>query len=326
MLLPAQIGDYTDFYSSRYHATNIGVLFRGLENALQPNWLHLPVGYHGRASSVVVSGTPIRRPCGQQQGNLKDPKAAPPKFGPCKWFDFEVEMAFFFGGPGNDMGTPLTIEQAHDRIFGMVLMNDWSARDIQKWEYVPLGPFNGKNLGTTISPWVVPMAALEEFRCECPAWPQDPKPLPYLQDAKLGTINIELFCDIQSEKMAEPQTVCSTNLRNLYWTPEQQLVHHAVTGCPFRPGDLCGSGTISGTEKGSFGSMLEIFKYGGDNAKWGQPEPKKLKLSDDSERAFLGDGDNVIMRGYCQGNGYRVGFGTCEGKVLPAVETFEASG
>lgn len=303
MCLPARIGDYTDFYSSRYHATNVGIMFRGKDNALQPNWLHLPVGYHGRASSVVVSGTPIQRPNGQLRPNLdKDPI-----HGPCRLMDFELEMGFFYGGQSNPMGTPIDIKNAKDHIFGIVLMNDWSARDIQKWEYVPLGPFNGKNFATTISPWVVTLDALEPFR-RGPEQPQkNPTPLPYLQDPNLSTYDINLSVDIQPPKQS-PHTVCKTNCRNLYWSFTQQLVHHSSTGCPFNAGDLCGTGTISGPEVGAYGSMLEICWKG----------TKPLKMPDGSERKFIKDGDNVILRGYSQGNGFRVGFGSCEGVVVAA--------
>ncbi|KAK2164140.1 hypothetical protein LSH36_68g07093 [Paralvinella palmiformis] len=215
MHLPAKIGDYTDFYSSIYHATNVGIMFRGKDSALMPNWKHLPVGYHGRASSVVVSGTPIRRPIGQTKPDEKQP----PVFGPCKLLDFELEMAFFTG-PGNEMGHPIPIDKAHEHIFGMVLMNDWSARDIQKWEYVPLGPFLAKNFGTTIAPWVVPMEALKPFI------------VPNMQQVV--------------EELDQPQTICRSNYKYMYWTPKQQLTHHTVTGCNINPGDLLASGTISG--------------------------------------------------------------------------------
>uniref|UniRef100_A0A674EI54 Fumarylacetoacetase n=1 Tax=Salmo trutta TaxID=8032 RepID=A0A674EI54_SALTR len=260
MHLPAEIGDYTDFYSSRDHATNVGIMFRGKENALMPNWLRLPVGYHGRASSIVVSGTPIRRPSGQ----MRPDQSKPPVFGQSKQLDIELEMAFFVGG-GNRLGEPIPIERAHQHIFGMVLMNDWSARDIQAWEYVPLGPFLGKNFGTTISPWVVPMEAL----------------LP--------------FADI--------------DLVYMYWTMKQQLSHHTVNGCNVRPGDLLASGTISGPDPDSFGSMLELSWKGS----------KTVDLGGGETRTFLKDGDEVTLTGYCEGNGYRVGFGPCAGTILPAL-------
>ncbi|KAL6048052.1 Fumarylacetoacetase [Balamuthia mandrillaris] len=240
MVLPATIGDYTDFYSSKEHATNVGTMFRGAENALMPNWLHLPVGYHGRASSVVVSGTPIRRPVGQ----TRPQDDQPPVFGPCKLLDFELEMAFFVG-PGNKLGERIKIEEAEDHIFGMVLMNDWSARDIQKWEYVPLGPFCAKNFATTISPWVVPLEALEPFRVPSPKQ-EDPTPLPYLQDSSNAAYDIRLEVALKTDKLDSPHVVCRSNFKYLYWSMKQQLTHHAVTGCNMRPGDLLGSGTISG--------------------------------------------------------------------------------
>uniref|UniRef100_A0A8C8X869 Fumarylacetoacetase n=1 Tax=Panthera leo TaxID=9689 RepID=A0A8C8X869_PANLE len=286
MHLPAAIGDYTDFYSSRQHATNVGIMFRGGENALMPNWLHLPVGYHGRASSVVVSGTPIRRPTGQ----MRPDDAKPPVFGPCKLLDMELEMAFFVG-PGNSLGEPIPISRAHEHIFGMVLMNDWSARDIQKWEYVPLGPFLGKSFGTTISPWVVPMDALLPFAVPNPE--QDPKPLPYLRHDRPYAFDINL----------------SVTLKYMYWTMLQQLTHHSVNGCNLRPGDLLASGTISGPEPESFGSLLELSWRG----------TKAIDLGNGQTRKFLLDGDEVIITGHCQGDGYRVGFGQCAGKVLPAL-------
>lgn len=302
MYLPAEIGDYTDFYSSRDHATNVGIMFRGKENALMPNWLHLPVGYHGRASSVVVSGTPIRRPMGQ----MRPDDSKPPEYGPCKLLDFELEMAFFVG-PGNTLGTPIPISQAHEHIFGMVLMNDWSARDIQKWEYVPLGPFLGKSFGTTISPWVVPMEALMPFVLANTV--QDPKPLPYLLHEDPYAFDINLFVSIKGQGMDKPTTVCKSNFKYMYWDMKQQLAHHAVNGCNVRPGDLMASGTISGPDPSSFGSMLELCWKG----------TKTVDLGNGHTRKFLHDGDEVIITGYCQGDGYRVGFGQCSGKVLPAL-------
>ncbi len=299
--LPARIGDYTDFYSSRDHATNVGVMFRGKESALLPNWLHLPVGYHGRASSVVVSGTPVRRPRGQSlpQGESQ------PVFGPCRLLDFELEMGFFAAGPGNALGDPIPVTAADDHIFGLVLVNDWSARDIQAWEYQPLGPFNAKNFATSISPWVVPYEALQPFRRPPPV--QDPEPLPYLRGAGLGGYDIQLEVALQTPGGA-PQTICRSNLKHLYWTMQQQLAHHTVTGCNLRPGDLLASGTISGPERSSWGSLLELT--------WRGAEP--LSLAGGGERTFLVDGDAVIMTGWCQGDGYRVGFGDVAGEVLPA--------
>lgn len=301
MHLPANIGDYTDFYSSKNHATNVGTMFRGKDNALMPNWVHLPVGYHGRASSVVVSGTPVRRPVGQTRPD--DTK--PPIFGPCKLLDFELEMAFFCG-PGNNLGEPITMDKAEDHIFGMVVMNDWSARDIQKWEYVPLGPFLAKNFATSISPWVVTMDALQDFALANSV--QDPAPLPYLQHTDPYTFDVNLQVALQSENAKAPVTICSSNFKHMYWTPKQQIVHHTVTGCNVRPGDLMGSGTISGTTPDSFGSMLELSWKG----------TKPVDLGGGITRKFLQDGDEVIMTGYCQGNGYRVGFGECRSKILPA--------
>ncbi|KAM4593835.1 fumarylacetoacetase [Odontesthes bonariensis] len=303
MHLPADIGDYTDFYSSRDHATNVGIMFRGKENALMPNWLRLPVGYHGRASSVVVSGTPIRRPLGQ----MRPDQTKPPVFGPSKQLDIELEMAFFVGG-GNPRGEPIPINKAHEHIFGMVLMNDWSARDIQAWEYVPLGPFLGKNFGTTISPWVVPMEALLPFVEPNPI--QDPEPLPYLQHQDAYTFNINLFVSLRGQDMTEAANICSSNFKNMYWTMKQQLAHHTVNGCNLRPGDLLASGTISGPNEESFGSMLELSWRGS----------KSIDLGGGRTRTFLNDGDEVILTGYCQGEGYRVGFGACQGNILPALQ------
>jgi len=303
MHLPAEIGDYTDFYSSIHHATNVGIMFRGKENALMENWKWLPVGYHGRASSIVVSGTPIRRPWGQ----MKADDAPAPTFGPCKLLDFELEMAFFVGGPPSQLGEQIPIDKAADRIFGMVLMNDWSARDIQKWEYVPLGPFLGKSFGTTISPWVVTMEALEPFLIENPD--QDPAPLPYLVHKDPYTVNIELEVAIRPDKAMEDFPVCRTNFKNLYWTLKQQLTHHTVNGCNVRPGDLMGSGTVSGPQPGTYGSMLELSWRGRDTVKVG-----------DQTRKFLADNDEVVLKGWCQGKDYRIGFGECRGRVLPALQ------
>ncbi|XP_056267993.1 fumarylacetoacetase isoform X1 [Pseudoliparis swirei] len=303
MHLPADIGDYTDFYSSRDHATNVGTMFRGKENALMPNWLRLPVGYHGRASSVVVSGTPIRRPSGQ----MKPDQTKPPVFGPSKQLDIELEMAFFVGG-GNQLGEPIPIEKAHEHIFGMVLMNDWSARDIQAWEYVPLGPFLGKNFGTTISPWVIPMEALLPFAEPNPI--QDPEPLPYLQHPDPYTLNINLFVSLKGQGMSEAANICKSNFKYMYWTMKQQLAHHTVSGCNLRPGDLLASGTISGPDPESFGSMLELSWRGSKNVDLGGGET----------RTFLRDGDEVTITGYGQGDGYRVGFGPCMGTILPALQ------
>ncbi len=300
MHLPARIGDYTDFYSSREHATNVGIMFRGKDNALMPNWLHLPVGYHGRASSIVVDGTPVRRPLGQTVAA----DATAPTFGPCRLLDFELELGFFTAGPGNAMGEPIPADAADDAIFGMVLVNDWSARDIQKWEYQPLGPFTAKNFATSISPWIVPWEALQPFRCPPPA--QDPQPLPYLRSPANTGFDIALTVALQAPDVA-PQTICRSNARYLYWTVQQQLAHHTITGCNVRPGDLMASGTISGPDKGSFGSLLELT--------WRGAEP--LRLADGNERRFLQDGDRVIMAGHCEGRGVRIGFGQVAGTVLP---------
>jgi len=302
MHLPATIGDYTDFYSSLDHATNVGIMFRGKENALMPNWKYLPVGYHGRASSVVVSGTPIRRPLGQ----TRPVDTEPPKFGPCRLMDFELEMAFFVGGSCPSMGTPITAEQADDYIFGMVVMNDWSARDIQKWEYVPLGPFGAKNLGTSISPWVVTMEALKPFAV--PNYAQDPVPFPYLRHTDPYTFDMDLEVSIQPEG-GQGGVVSKSNFKYMYWTMKQQLAHHTVTGCNMRPGDLLASGTISGPEPTSFGSMLELSWRGSKTVQLGESG---------AERKFLQDGDTVSMTGVCRGQGFNVGFGSVIGKVLPA--------
>uniref|UniRef100_A0AAY4EBU1 Fumarylacetoacetase n=1 Tax=Denticeps clupeoides TaxID=299321 RepID=A0AAY4EBU1_9TELE len=279
MHLPADIGDYTDFYSSRDHATNVGIMFRGKENALMPNWLRLPVGYHGRASSIVVSGTPIRRPMGQMR---PDPEK-PPVFGPSKQMDIELEMAFFVGA-GNKLGEPIPIEKAHEHIFGMVLMNDWSARDIQAWEYVPLGPFLGKNFGTTISPWVVPMEALLPFVQPNPV--QDPKPLPYLSHDDPYTFNINLFVSAPTDGLL-PLNRRRWMRLYMYWTMKQQLAHQTVNGCNVRPGDLLASGTISGPDPESFGSMLELSWRGS----------KSIDLGEGGSRTFLKDGDEVTLTG-----------------------------
>ncbi|XP_055613830.1 fumarylacetoacetase [Uranotaenia lowii] len=301
MHLPAQIGDYTDFYSSIHHATNVGIMFRGKENALMPNWKHLPVGYHGRASSVVVSGTPIRRPLGQ----TLPVDGADPAFGPCRLFDFELEVAFFVGGPPTDLGDRVTAEEAAKRVFGFVLMNDWSARDIQKWEYVPLGPFTAKNLGTTISPWVVTVAALEPFKVD--NFPQEPQPFPYLRHSQKFNFDIKLEVDIKPAK-GSSSTVCRSNYRNLYWTALQQIAHHTVTGCNLNPGDLMASGTISGDASDSFGSMLELSWKG----------TKTVPLLGGESRKFLQDHDEVTIRGHCVNDDLRIGFGSCSGVVLPA--------
>lgn len=299
--LPVEIPGYTDFYSSKEHATNVGRMFRDPDNALLPNWLEIPIGYNGRASSVVVSGTPLHRPNGQ----IKLPNEARPVFGACRKLDFELEMGFIVGKP-SALGEPVSTADAPAHMFGMVLLNDWSARDIQQWEYVPLGPFNSKTFGTSISPWVVTMEALEPFRRDNPA--QSPEPLPYLRQQGRNAYDIALEVALQPEGAAAPSTICRTNFKAMYWTMAQQLAHHTVSGCNVRVGDLMGSGTISGTTPDSYGSLLELTRNGA--------EP--LTLADGSQRGFLQDGDDVIMTGYCQGDGYRVGFGTVSGKILPA--------
>ncbi|XP_037553276.1 fumarylacetoacetase [Nematolebias whitei] len=303
MHLPADIGDYTDFYSSKDHASNVGTMFRGKDNALMPNWLRLPVGYHGRASSVVVSGTALHRPLGQ----MRPDQTKPPVFRPSQQMDFELEMAFFVGG-GNRLGEPITIDRAHEHIFGMVLMNDWSARDIQAWEYVPLGPFLGKNFGTTISPWVVPMEALLPFAEPNPI--QDPEPLPYLQHQDPYTFNINLFVSLKGRDMDNHVNICKSNFQFMYWTMKQQLAHHTVNGCNVRPGDLLASGTISGPNPESFGSMLELSWRGS----------KSIDVGGGKTRTFLNDGDEVRITGFCEGDGFRVGFGSCQGTILPALQ------
>lgn len=303
MLLPISVGDYTDFYSSKEHATNVGVMFRGKENALMPNWLHMPIGYHGRSSSVVVSGTPIHRPYGQ---SLPKNESAP-VFGPSKSLDMELETAFITTDT-NNLGEQISIEEAGEYIFGMVLLNDWSARDIQKWEYVPLGPFLGKNFASTISPWIITMDALEPFRCEAPV--QEPTPLPYLQQKRTdNTFDIKLEAVLETEN-GDLNVLSTSNFKYLYWTMPQQLAHHTMNGCNVRSGDLMGSGTISGPTKNSYGSMLELS--------WGGKEP--ITLKDGTTRVFFKDGDNVILRGYCKNENIRIGFGKCTGKILPAVK------
>jgi len=301
MHLPVKIGDYTDFYSSIHHATNVGTMFRGKDNALMPNWKHLPVGYHGRASSVVVSGTPIKRPCGQRKLDTE----ATPTYGPCRLLDFELEMGFFVG-VGNKLGDRIECSNAGDHIFGMVLVNDWSARDIQKWEYIPLGPFLGKSFGTTISPWVVTMQALEPFIVE--NMKQDVDVLPYLKHEDDYNFDINLSVSIQDGSMEKPSVVCKSNFSYMYWTIKQQLAHHTVAGCNSQTGDMYASGTISGVEPDSFGSMLELSWKG----------TKEIDLGDGNKRKFLKDGDKVIINGYCKNDNFRIGFGSCEGVVVPA--------
>lgn len=299
--LPVQIGDYTDFYSSKEHATNVGTMFRDPDNALLPNWLHIPVGYHGRSSSIIPSGQPIHRPKGQTRPN----DGEPPVFGPTKLLDFELEMAFITSN-GKALGQSISTEEAEDYIFGMVLFNDWSARDIQKWEYVPLGPFLAKNFASSISPWIVTLDALEPFRTETPA--QNPEPLPYLKFEGKKSFDINLEVAIQPENNYET-IVCTSNHKFLYWNIFQQLAHHTINGCNVRSGDMMASGTISGSDASSFGSMLEITWRGS----------KPVKMQDGTERKFINDGDSVIMRGFCKNEQVRIGFGEVKTKVLPAL-------
>jgi fumarylacetoacetase len=301
LLLPAEIGDYTDFYSSREHATNVGALFRGPDNALFPNWLHLPVAYHGRASSLVASGTDLHRP----QGQSKADDAAVPRFGPSQAIDFELEMGLLIG-PGNALGEPVPIARAAEHMFGLVLVNDWSARDIQKWEYVPLGPFLSKSFGTSLSPWVVTLDALEPFRVAGPA--QDPAPLEYLRTSGPWAFDIQLQVSLQPADAAGPTVVCRSNFKHLYWNLCQQVAHHTVGGCNLRAGDLLASGTISGPAADARGCLLELTSGG----------QHPLTLADGTERRFLADGDRVTMSAWCQGPGYRVGFGELTGRLLPA--------
>ena len=300
MLLPIKIGDYTDFYSSEQHAFNVGSMFRDPNNALLPNWKHIPVGYHGRASSIIPSGIPIHRPKGQQKPNEEEP----PVFGPCKLLDFELEMAFitFDGKP---LGDSISTSEADDYIFGLALFNDWSARDIQKWEYVPLGPFLAKNFASSISPWIVTLDALEPFRVSGPQ--QDPKVLPYLEYQGNKHLDVTLEVFIKPEGRME-QRVTKSNFKHMYWNMNQQLAHHTINGCNIKGGDVLASGTISGNDESSYGSMLEISWRG----------TKPIKMLDGSERKFINDNDTVIMRGHAEKDGVRVGFGEVSTKVLPA--------
>ncbi|QNR24261.1 fumarylacetoacetase [Croceimicrobium hydrocarbonivorans] len=301
MLMPVFIQDYTDFYSSREHATNVGIMFRGKENALMPNWLHLPVGYHGRSSSIIVSGENIHRPMGQ----MLPPGAEAPVFGPSKAMDFELEMGFITTD-GKPLGDRISTGEAEDYLFGMVIFNDWSARDLQRWEYVPLGPFLGKNFGSSISPWVVTFDALEPYRTARPKQ-EEPKPLPYLECAPNTSYDIQLEVYLQPEG-GEENLISESNHKYLYWTMVQQLAHHTVNGCNINAGDLMASGTISGPEPKNYGSMLEL-SWKGD---------KPLKLSDGSERKYLLDGDTVIMKAFCDNGTQRIGFGEVRSKILPA--------
>jgi fumarylacetoacetase len=300
MHIPVRVGDYTDFYSSIEHATNVGRMFRDVDNALLPNWRHLPVGYHGRASSIVVSGTPIKRPKGQVLP--KDAEA--PIFKPCARLDFELETAFIIGKPSG-LGDSISTADAAEYIFGMVLFNDWSARDIQKWEYVPLGPFLAKNFGSSISPWVVTMEALEPFKVPGPN--QDPEVLPYLQYE--GNLNIDINLEVGlAPKGGEETVICRSNFKYMYWNMAQQLAHHTVNGCNVNIGDMMASGTISGKDERSYGSMLELS--------WSGSKPIYLRHGE--TRTFIEDGDTVTMRGYAEKGNVRVGFGTVSGEILPA--------
>ena len=298
MHMPFAVTEYTDFYAGRNHAYNVGVMFRGPENALPPNWLHIPIGYNGRASSVVVSGTPVVRPNGQ----LKGPNDAAPHFGPSQRFDLELEMGAIVGQPSNG---PISVSQAFENIFGYVLLNDWSARDIQAWEYQPLGPFQAKATATTISPWIVTSAALAPFRTSTP---EREKPLlPYL--AEPGPMLYDIDLEVALTPEGGEETVLSrTNYREMYYSSAQQLAHHTTSGCPMRVGDLLGSGTISGTEKEARGSLLELS--------WGGKEPVAIKGG--GTRSFIEDGDTVTLRGHARGDGYRIGFGDCSGTIMPA--------
>jgi len=298
--LPVAPAGYTDFYSSREHATNVGTMFRGKDNALNENWLWIPIGYNGRASTLVVGGSPVRRPKGQ----IKGPNDARPAYGPSRRLDIELEMAAIVGFD-TSIGKTLTVEEAQNTIFGFALLNDWSARDIQQWEYVPLGPFQGKAFATSVGAWVVTAEALAPFRVEGPR--QDPEPLDYLRQEGAHNYDIALEVEITPQGRA-PTIVSRTNFRGMYWSTAQQIAHHASSGCAMRIGDVIGSGTISGADKGSYGSLLELT--------WGGKEP--LSLADGSTRTFLEDGDVVTIRGWCQGDGYRIGLGELAGEILPA--------
>ena len=309
MYLPFIVNEYTDFYAGRHHATNIGTMFRGAENALPPNWLHIPIGYNGRASTVVVSGTDIRRPLGQ----TKAPDAEMPSFGPCKRLDIELELGAVVG-QANAMGQPVSVAEADEMIFGYVILNDWSARDIQAWEYQPLGPFQAKVFASSISPWVVTKAALEPFRTSTP---EREKPLlPYLQEPGPMLYDIALSVDLQPAGAEDVTTIARTNYNEMYYSSAQQLCHHAIGGCAMSVGDLLGSGTISGTTEDSRGSLVELS--------WGGKTP--LTLTGGETRSFLEDGDTVTLSGHAAGDGYRVGFGQCAGRILPAHDPAKLTG
>ncbi|MFD1509614.1 fumarylacetoacetase [Lacimonas salitolerans] len=300
MHLPFLVAEFTDFYAGKHHAVNVGTMFRGAENALPPNWLHMPIGYNGRASSVVVSGTPVRRPWGQ----LKSPDHDTPAFLPCRRFDLELEMGAIVGS-GSD--GPVTVDEADEMIFGYVLLNDWSARDIQAWEYQPLGPFQAKATATTISPWIVTAAALDPFRTTCPA--REVELLPHLRDTVPMLYDIDLWVSLAP--LDKPASIITrTNYNEMYYSAAQQLAHHSTSGCPMNPGDLLGSGTVSGPEKGNRGSLLELS--------WGGKEPITLETGD--QRSFIEDGDTLILHGAARGDGYTIGFGDCTGQVIPALE------
>jgi len=310
LLLPATVGDYTDFYASLHHATNVGKLFRP-NNPLLPNYKHIPIAYHGRASSIVPSGTSINRP----QGQIKSPDDTAPHFSPCKLLDYEMEVGFWIG-PGNEIGQPIPIDRAEDSVFGLCLVNDWSARDIQAWEYQPLGPFLGKSFATTVSPWVVTLDALAPFRC--PAFSRaddDPSPLPYLsspENAQHGGIDLTVEVAIRSARMrkagVKPQRISRASFCQMYWTMAQMVAHHTSNGCNLRPGDLLASGTVSGSKRGTQGSLLEMTSRG----------EKPIELLTGEIRTFLEDGDEIILHGYCQKEGTaRIGFGECRGIILP---------
>ncbi|MBX2962431.1 MAG: fumarylacetoacetase [Cyclobacteriaceae bacterium] len=300
MQMPLRVPNYTDFYSSEEHATNVGSMFRDPKNALLPNWKHLPVGYHGRASSIVVSGTPIIRPKGQ----IKLPDDEQPIFSASRKMDFELEVAFITCSE-TKLGQPVSVADAENHTFGFVLFNDWSARDIQQWEYVPLGPFLGKNFGSTISPWIVTLDALEPFRVDGPV--QNPEVLPYLKSHGPKNFDIRLEVLLQPEG-GDPVTISRSNFKYMYWNVNQQLAHHTINGCNLQVGDMYASGTISGPSPGSYGSMLELT--------WNGSKP--MVLPDGTERQFINDNDTVILKGYCEMNGLRIGFGECRGKILPA--------
>ena len=302
MHLPFEVAEYTDFYAGRNHATNVGTMFRGAENALPPNWLHIPIGYNGRASSVVASGAAIRRPWGQ----LKGPNDSAPRFAPSARFDFELELGAIVGV---DSDGPVNVDQADQMIFGYVLLNDWSARDIQAWEYQPLGPFQAKATATSISPWIVTKAALEPFRCDTPK--RDFPLLKHIQDTTPMLYDIDLTIQLAPEDRS-PTTIARTNYREMYYSSAQQLAHHSSSGCPMRCGDLLGSGTISGAEKNQRGALLELS--------WGGAEP--ITLDGGESRSFLEDGDTVTLTGAAQGDGYTIGFGQCSGTVLPAFKNY----